>query len=174
MPCSAPWRRLNGARDNAGSRAYPGRHWQACSRTRSDPPASTNSRPESIAGSGAWSSLQRLPHVDDGDMVRGSRRTLMRDCLHCRPHGFNMRADHVGGVASRLDIGSVLRRDLLAVVPHHGREFDHFLAQLAAYLLGTLPDRPEQCLTLSDHLLRRFIGLVHETESDLNGFIAAG
>src|SRR5260370_34593177 len=87
---------------------------------------------------------------------------------------FNMRADHVGGVARRLDIGPVLRRDLLAVVPHHGREFDHFLAQLAAYLLGTFPDRRDQCLTLSDHLLRRFIALVHETERDLDGFIAAG
>src|SRR5262249_24268381 len=88
-----------------------------------------------------------------------SWRTLMRDCLHCRAHGFNVGADHVGGFARRLDIGSVLRRDLLAVVPHHGREFDHFLAQLAAYVLSTFPDRGKQCLTLSDHLLRRFVGL---------------
>src|SRR5947208_2083714 len=41
-----------------------------------------------------------------------------------------MRADHVGGVARRLDIGPVLRCDLLAVVAHHGCEFDHLLAQL--------------------------------------------
>jgi len=37
-----------------------------------------------------------------------------------------------------------------------------------------LPDRREQYLTLSDHFLRRFIGLVNETECDLDGFIAAG
>ena len=43
------------------------------------PPASTNSRAESIAGSGPGRSLQRLPHVDDGGVVRCSRRTLMRD-----------------------------------------------------------------------------------------------
>src|SRR5262249_21937764 len=30
----------------------------------------------------------------------------------------------------------------------------------------------KQCLTLSDHLLRRFVGLVNETERRLNGFIA--
>src|SRR5262245_21435065 len=138
-------------------------------RRRSDPPASTNSRPESIA-----ESVLIAAPASCGDMVRGSGRTLMRDCLHCRPHGLNMRADHVCGVASRLDISSVLRRDLLAVVPHHGREFDHFLAQLAAYVLSTFPDRGKQCPTLSDHLLRRFVGLVNETERRLNGFVAAG
>jgi hypothetical protein len=84
-----------------------------------------------------------------------------------------MRADHVGGVTRRLDIGPVLRRDLLAVFAHHGREFDHFLAKLVAYLLGTFPDRREQCLALSDHLLRRFIGLVDETERDLDGLVTA-
>src|SRR5262245_38355993 len=31
-------------------------------------------------------------------------------------HGFNMRADHVGGIARRINIGPVLRRDRLAVV----------------------------------------------------------
>src|SRR5260370_6171545 len=114
------------------------------------------------------------PHVDDGGVVRGSRRTLMRDCLYCRPHGFNVRADHVGGVARRLDIGSILRRDLLAVIPHHAREFDHFLARLAAYVLGTFPERGKQCLTLGDHLLRRFISTFNDTERGLDGFIAAG
>src|SRR2546428_12722446 len=84
-----------------------------------------------------------------------------------------MRADYVGGVARRLDIGPVLRRDLLAVVAHHGCEFDHLLAQLAAYLLGALPDRLEQCLALSDHLLCRLIGLIDETERDFDGLIAA-
>src|SRR5215470_5033603 len=121
------------------------------------------SKLELLAKCGPGRSLQRLPHVDDGGVVRGSWRTLMRECLHCRAQGLNVGADHVGGVARRLDIGSVLRRDLLAVLP-----------QLAAYVLGTFPDRGKQCLTLSDHLLRRFVGLVNETERRLNGFIAAG
>ena len=38
---------------------------------------------------------------------RGAIGRRWRDYLHCRPHGFNVRADHVGGVARRLDIGSV-------------------------------------------------------------------
>src|SRR6266487_2753315 len=85
-----------------------------------------------------------------------------------------MRADHVDGLARRFDIGRILRRDPLTVVAHHGCEFDRLLAQLAAYLLGALPDRLEQCLALSDHLLRRFIGLFGETERDIDGLIAAG
>src|SRR6266478_5471796 len=32
---------------------------------------------------------------------RGAIGRRWRDYLHCRPHGFNMRADHVGGVARR-------------------------------------------------------------------------
>jgi hypothetical protein len=32
--------------------------------------------------------LERLPHVDDGGLVRGRWRALRRDCLHCRPHCF--------------------------------------------------------------------------------------
>src|SRR5262245_51284821 len=83
-----------------------------------------------------------------------------------------MRAYDVGGFARLLDIGPVLGRDRLAVVVHYGREFDHLLAEFAAYLFGALPDRVEQCLALSDHLLRRFIGLVNETERDLDGLVA--
>src|SRR5436309_15129224 len=83
-----------------------------------------------------------------------------------------MRADHVDGIARRFYIGRVLRRDCLAVVAHDGRELDHLLAQLAAYLLGAFLDRREQCLTLGDHLLRRFISLVDQTERDVDGLIA--
>jgi hypothetical protein len=39
---------------------------------------------------------------------------------------------------------------------------------------GALPDRPVQCLALGDHLLRRFVSLVDETERDLDGLITAG
>jgi hypothetical protein len=40
-------------------------------------------------------------------------------------------------------------------------------------LLGAFSDRREQCLTLSDHLLRRFVGLIDETKRDIDGLIAA-
>src|SRR5215813_11114473 len=42
------------------------------------------SKLELLAKCGPGRSLQRLPHVDDGGVVRGSWRTLMRECLHCR------------------------------------------------------------------------------------------
>src|SRR5262249_19106466 len=103
----------------------------------------------------------------------GDCRTLGRDRLDCRPHSFNVRADHVDGLAPRLDIVCVLRCARLTVVAHHGRKFAHLFAQLTAYLLGAFPDRVKQCLALRNHLLRRIIGLVDETERDFDSLIAA-